>query len=416
MFILKKQNQLYAEIKGEIMINQKMKENYADVLIWGLKTTNKNLKPYDFILIRCDIAALELGEIVYSKLVSMKYNVVFRVMPTPNMEKAFYNNSDVKQRKFIPYGEKEFFENLNGNIYIHSPTSLTHLKGVDTKKQSEVAISRKFLRDIMSKRETKGLFGWTLCTYPSEELARQARLSINEYSDQIIKACFIDDKNPVKKWEEVFKNINEIKKYLNSLNIEEFYVKSNNIDLTVVLGEKRKFLGGSGHNIPSFEIFTSPDCRYTKGVYFANLPTYRGGNYIEKIKLEFKNGKAIKIGAQKGQDYLVKTMNTDDGAKMLGEFSLTDVRFSRIDKFMADILFDENFGGKYGNCHIAIGSSYLDTYSGDSSKLSKKDEKILGFNDSAIHWDLINTEDKVVKAKVKGSKIITIYEKGMFKY
>lgn len=398
------------------MMDKKTIENYADVMIWGLKTANINLKKYDSILIRCDIAGLSLGEIIYSKLIKEKFNVVFRTMPTPYMEKSFYENSDEKQRKFIPYGEKEFFENLNGNIYIHAPSSLTHLKGVDTKKQAEVAISRKFLRDIMTKRESKGLFGWTLCTFPTEELARQARLSLSEYTHQIIKACFLDEKNPVKKWNEVFKNISEIKKWLNSIDIKEIYLSSDNTDLTVVMGEKRRFLGGSGHNIPSFEIFTSPDCRYTKGVYFANLPTYRGGNYIEKIKLEFKDGKAVKISAQKGQDYLVKTMNTDPGARMIGEFSLTDIRFSRIDKFMADILFDENHGGKYGNCHIAIGSAYTDTYNGNSSKLTKKDEKKLGFNDSAVHWDLINTENKIVKAKIKDGRIITIYEKGMFKY
>ncbi|MGC8728533.1 MAG: aminopeptidase [Elusimicrobiales bacterium] len=398
------------------MMNEKTIEKYADVLIWGLKTANKKLKKYDTVLIRCDLPGLSLGEKVYSKLIEQGYNVSFRTMPTPNMEKAFYEKSDEKQRKFIPFGEKEFYENLNGNIYIHAPASLTHLKGVDTKKQADVAVSRKFLRDIMQKRESKGLFGWTLCTFPTEELARQARLSLKDYTDQIIKACFLDEKDPVKKWADAFKNIAEIRKWLDSLNIKEVYVNSQNTDLTVVIGEKRRFLGGSGHNIPSFEIFTSPDYRFTKGVYFANLPTYRGGNYIEKIKLEFKDGKAVKISAEKGQDYLVKTMNTDEGAKMLGEFSLTDVRFSRITKFMADILFDENYGGKFGNCHIAIGSAYTDTFKGDSSKLSKEDQKRLGFNDSAVHWDLINTEDKTVKAKIKDGKIITLYEKGMFKY
>jgi aminopeptidase len=83
---------------------------------------------------------------------------------------------------------------------------------------------------------------------------------------------------------------------------------------------------------------------------------------------------------------------------------------------MADILFDENHGGKYGNCHIAIGSSYKDTYSGDVRKLTKAMERKLGFNDSSIHWDLINTEDKIVTAKLKNGKTITIYENGMFKY
>jgi len=397
-------------------MNNEMIEKYAEVLIWGLKTANRNLKPYDIILIRCDIEGIKLGEAVYRKLIERKFNVVFRFMSTPDMEKSFFTFADDKQISFIAPGEKEFYSKLNGNIYIHAPSSLTHLKGTDTKKQADFAKARKFLRDIMTDRESKGLFGWTLCSYPTQELAKQAKLSLKSYTDQIIKACFLDEKDPVKKWNEVFKNISEIKKWLDSLNIDEIYIKSKSIDLKIKLGEKRRFLGGSGHNIPSFEIFTSPDARYTEGVYFANLETYRGGNYIKNIRLEFRNGSAVNIEAEQGEEYLVKIMNTDDGSKRIGEFSLTDIRFSRIDKFMADILFDENHGGKYGNCHIAIGSSYKDTYAGDVEKLSKDMEKKLGFNDSAIHWDLINTEDKIVTAKLKGGKIITIYERGMFKY
>jgi aminopeptidase len=106
----------------------------------------------------------------------------------------------------------------------------------------------------------------------------------------------------------------------------------------------------------------------------------------------------------------------DKGASKIGEFSLTDKRFSRIDRFMADTLFDENFGGDNGNCHIAVGASYADTYSGDQSKLTAALKKKLGFNDSALHWDLVNTEKKTVSAALTNGKKVVIYEDGMFKY
>lgn len=398
------------------ILSKNQLEKYAEVLIWGLKTARPKFQKYDSVLVRCDLEGLSLGEIVYEKLLKLGYNPVFRVLPTPKMERDFYVFSDEKQRKFIAAGDKEFYENLNGNIYIHAPSSLTHLKGVDTKRQSEAAIARKFLRDIMQKRESAGHFGWTLCTYPTQELAKQAKLSLKEYCDQIVKACFLNEKDPAKKWSEIFKNSMEIKKWLNGLKIDYFKVSSDSMDLKIKLGEKRKFLGVSGHNIPSFEIFTSPDWRETEGVYYANLPTYRGGNYVEGVKLEFKKGRAVNISAKKGEEYVKKIMATDKGASQIGEFSMTDKRFSKIDKFMADILFDENHGGKNGNCHLAIGAAYPDTYDGDSSKLSKKDLEKLGFNDSAVHWDLINTESKIVKAVLKNAKEVTIYENGMFKY
>jgi len=76
-------------------------------------------------------------------------------------------------------------------------------------------------------------------------------------------------------------------------------------------------------------------------------------------------------------------------ADRIGEYSLTDKRHSRITKFMAETLFDENIGGPYGNSHIALGMSYRDTYAGDVSKLTTKQAEALGFNDSSVHTDII---------------------------
>jgi aminopeptidase len=82
---------------------------------------------------------------------------------------------------------------------------------------------------------------------------------------------------------------------------------------------------------------------------------------------------------------------------------------------MADTLFDENFGGAYGNCHIALGASYSDTFRGKPALLTKKFKQQLGFNDSALHWDLVNTEKKTVTAHLVGGRTQVIYENGRFK-
>ena len=83
---------------------------------------------------------------------------------------------------------------------------------------------------------------------------------------------------------------------------------------------------------------------------------------------------------------------------------------------MANTLFDENYGGKHGNCHIALGSSYSNTYSRNPLDLTKQLKRKLGFNQSALHWDFINTEKKRVRAHLKSGKKVTIYENGKFKY
>jgi aminopeptidase len=105
----------------------------------------------------------------------------------------------------------------------------------------------------------------------------------------------------------------------------------------------------------------------------------------------------------------------DEGASQVGEFSLTDKRFSRISKFMAEILFDENVGGENGNCHIAIGASFPDSYGGKEENTKELRDK-LGFNDSSLHWDLINTEQKTVTAYLKDGSEVVIYKDGVFLY
>jgi len=137
---------------------------------------------------------------------------------------------------------------------------------------------------------------------------------------------------------------------------------------------------------------------------------------VEGVRLGFKNGSVIKVEAKKGKQFVVKQLGMDKGACRVGEFSLTDKRFSRINRFMASTLYDENYGGPYGNCHLAVGDSYSDTYDGNPAELTKEIKRKLGFNDSALHWDLVNTENKTVTAYLKNGKKVLIYENGMFKF
>ena len=397
------------------MLNDRQMERYADVLRWGLCTARTSpFKRDDIVLIRYHRPAIRLAEILYARLLAGGYHPVQRMSPTTMMERQFYLLSTNRQLVFLPPGEKELMSRLNGSIFLYAPESITHLSDIDPGKIGKAAVAQKDLRDILNRREACGTFSWTLCVYPTAELAGQAGLSLDDYTRQIIKACFLNKTTPVAEWQRVYRNAQSIKKWLNSLNVEYFHVESKNIDLEVTPGAKRQWIGISGRNIPSFEIFLSPDWRGIRGKYYADQPSYRSGNRVEGIRLEFKNGRATMIGADVGEDFVKKQLKIDKGADKLGEFSLTDKRFSRIDKFMANTLYDENYGGKNGNCHIALGSSYSNTYAGDSKKLTLDRKRDLGFNESALHWDLVNTEKKQVTAHLKSGETISIYENGRF--
>jgi len=401
----------------EMMLTKRQMDKYSDVLLWGLKTARKkNFKKNEVILVQFDLPAIKLAEILQGKFLDMGMNPVLRLGETPIMEHNFYKKANNKQLVFLAPGQKEICKGLNGRIYLRAPESLTHLSNIDPNKIGKAAVARKPLLDIMRKREEAGIFGWTICILPTEELAKQAKLSLRQYTNQVIRACYLDKANPVQAWKDIYKEAMNIKKWMNSMDVNYYHIESETIDLKVRPGKKRRWLGVSGHNIPSFEIFLSPDCRGTEGIYFADQPSFRSGNYVEGVRLTFKKGSVVKTEAKKGVEFTVKQLSMDKGACRVGEFSLTDKRFSRINKFMANTLYDENYGGRFGNCHLAVGSSYTDTYDGDPGKLTKEMKRKLGFNDSALHWDLVNTENKTVIAHLSSGKKAVIYENGMFKY
>jgi aminopeptidase len=398
------------------MLTEKQLNNYADVLIWGLKTARtQTYKKNDVVLVRYNLPALRLAEILQERLLAWGMHPVTRLLATATMERTFYKMANDKQLVFEAPGERELYANLNGSIFLYAPESLTHLQDIDSARIARTMIARKPLKDIMFKREEEGKLGWTLCTLPTPQVAKHAGMPLRQYTDQVVKACYLNAKKPVAAWEKIFTNAQAIKKWLNSMKIKSYRIESKTIDLTIAHGERRRWIGISGHNIPSFELFISPDWRGTEGVYYANQPSYRSGNLVKGVRLEFKKGSAVKVDARMNPDFVKKQLAMDKGACRVGEFSLTDIRFSKIDRFMADTLYDENYGGAYGNCHIAVGSSYSDTYAGNPAELKPQKKIALGFNDSALHWDLVNTEDKVVTALLANGKKTVIYEKGKFK-
>lgn len=398
------------------MLSEKYLERYADVLVWALRTARTGrFKKGDIVALRGDPAALCLAEKIYGLLLDLGFHPVVRIGVTAAMERAFYKKAGTRQLVFIPPGEAELNGALSGGIHIHAPESITHLADVDPERIGKAAISRKPMRDILRKREERGDYGWTLCSMPTESQAGQAGLTLDEYGEQIVQACYLDSTDPVAKWKEVYRRAGKIRQWLNAMDVKTFRLESENCDLTVTPGERRRWLGISGHNIPSFELFLSPDWRGVNGVYYADQPSFRSGNYVEGVRLEFRDGVAVKLDAEKGEQFARKQMAMDKGAARLGEFSLTDKRFSRIGKFMANTLYDENFGGENGNCHVALGSSYSDSYDGDPSGLTTRSKAALGFNDSALHWDLVNTGKKVVTAILKDGSRRVIYEDGLFR-
>jgi aminopeptidase len=390
-------------------------ENYAQILFWGLETSRQNqLKQDDAILIQGHIPGLQLIQTLHKMVLERGFNPIIRLTPPADIEREFYDYANENQLSFIAPGEEILMSTIHGAIYVRAPEKLTHLQDIDAEKQNIVSRSRNFLKKIMQKRQLEKTCSWTLGTYPTSARARHANMSLNAYASKVKAACHLDAISPISTWQDLYARIIDTKNWLLSLDIRQIHVESKHMDLRLSLGEHRKWLGMSGRNIPSFEIFTSPDWRTVDGIYYSDQPAFVSGNAIKDIRLTFNNGRIVNATAETGEKFLNKRLKVDPGASRVGEFSLTDKRFSKIDCYMADILFDENYGGTSGNCHIAMGSAFDSAYNGKQPLKSTTQREILGLNDSAIHWDIINTEPKIVTAKLSSGKKQVIYENGVF--
>ena len=398
--------------------SKKILENYAKVLVnFGLNN-GIGVKKGQVVRIVIEDSAKPLLKYLMIEILKKKANYMITYIPS----------GDKLGRIIYEYGDDNQLTHTNHNsivgrikdtdcqIVIISEVDKNELKGINPKKIMLSKSPLKKYRDLIDKKEQNGKFSWTLALYGTNEMAKEVGISPKKYWDQIIKACYLNDKNPVKKNKEVQQNISKLLKKLNSLKIEKVNVISKDTDLWVKLGKNRRWLGGRGCNIPSFEVFISPDFRETEGKIRFNEKLYRFSNIIEDIYLEFKNGKVVKAKAKKGENVL-KEMIKQKGANMVGEFSLTDIRFSKIDTFMGETLYDENVGKKYGNTHIALGSAYKDSYSEDKKKqvkVTKKQWEKMGYNDSIEHTDIVSTYNREVYAYKKNGEKFLLYKDGKF--
>jgi len=399
--------------KESYVPSRKILDKYASVLV------NFALGGYDGVK-QGDVVLLRVPECAKPFLVSLRRAVLkagahplIEYVPD-DMGREFYETAGDSQLCFFP---KKYFkgkvDEIDHLLVVIAESDKHEFEGVDAKKIMMRERAFKPYMDWRNEKENRGKFTWTIALYGTPAMAEEAGLSLKEYWGEIIRACYVDSKNPVKEWRKIVKEIERVRKKLNDLKIEKVRVVAEDTDLIVGIGKNRQWLGGSGRNIPSFEIFISPDWRMTEGHVKFTEPLYRYGHLIKNVMLKFEKGKVVSAEAERGEK-LLREMIAVKNANKIGEFSLTDSRLSRIRKFMGETLFDENVGGKFGNTHLALGNAYQDSYPGNPSKVSKKRWKDMGFNDSVIHTDIVATSDRKVTAYLRGGKEKVIYDGGKF--
>ncbi len=393
-------------------------ERYASVLVDFALGGGSGIKPGDVVR----VVAPESAKPLYAELRKAVWRAGGHVIdgyqpddqPGMNLSADFYELASDAQIEHFPASYlRGLVDEMDHQVSVIADSDPHALESVDPGRIMRRGETMRPLLDWRGEKENAGRFSWTLGLYGTAGMAAEAGMGEEEYWEQIIHACFLDHDDPIGRWREVGCSLDSARERLNALDVESVHVEGEDVDLRVTIGERRRWLGGRGRNIPSFELFTSPDWHGTEGWIRFNQPLYRYGNLVSGIRLAFKDGRVSEASAEQNEPVLTEMVATE-GADRVGEFSLTDRRFSRITRFMAHTLYDENVGGPFGNTHIAIGRSYQDAYDGDPATLASEDWERLGFNDSSVHTDIVSTTDRVVTARLRDGGQRVIYRDGEF--
>ncbi len=402
-----------------MQLDESLLKKYAQVMVQYALNNGNGINKGDTVFLVGQECAKELFMAIAKEVYDAGGNLITNYQPNNirdnSLARYLLQNGSDEQVSFFakPYWQG-IVEATDHILFIISEPDIHYLEGLPAAKISMMNSARAPYMKMREKKEQEGKLSWSLCLFGTQSMADEAGISLEEYWEQIIEACYLRDADPVARWRKVQAEIEEIKDRLDALQIETLHVKGDDADLHIKIGAHRKWLSGGGKNIPSFEIFTSPDWRGTNGTIRFNQPLYYSGKRIAGVSLRFENGIVVASSATENEDAL-KEMIAQENADKVGEFSLTDKRHSRITKFMATTLFDENTGGEFGNTHIALGNAYKDTFDGDMAKVTDEQWTEMGYNSCPkVHTDIISTTNRTVTAVLRNGSEKIIYKDGQF--
>jgi len=308
----------------------------------------------------------------------------------PGSQYIRFSESNDDQLDFVSPVMKLAFEEFECLASLYGLANTKALTSIDPAKQGRVAKAQADLMKRYLERAATGELKWVVTMFPTNAHAQDAEMSLAEFEDYVYSTMFVDTDDPIKEWRKIH---DEQQRYIDWLSgKEELVVKGPNVDLTLSVKD-RAFINADGvNNMPDGEIETSPVEDSVEGWIRFTYPAIHQGREAERVDLKFEKGKVVEASAEKNQDFLISMLDTDEGARYLGEFAIGTNR--RINRFIKNMLFDEKTGG---TIHMALGFGYPETGS---------------VNKSAIHWDMICDMRDGGQIFVDGE---LFYESGEFK-
>ena len=321
---------------------------------------------------------------------------------------------------------QDMVDHLPVRIFIESEDP-DGLRGINPKYfkafAARIKISKPYRDAIDNKHQ------WCIAAVPGEAWAKKVhpelskRAAVEQLWKDILYTARADGEDPIADWEEHNRDLKARSKYLNDLHLRELrYHSANGTDFKVGLIPTAEFHAGRDTtiqgviydpNMPTEEVFTSPDRRTAEGIVYATKPLSYQGQLIENFSVRFEKGRAVEVKAEKGQDVLEQIISRDEGCHYLGECALVpkESPIHQSGLLFYNTLFDENAA-----CHLALGFGFDECVKGFEN-MTKEELYEIGVNDAGNHTDfMIGSDDLSIDGVDEHGNVHSIFRNGTWAF
>jgi aminopeptidase len=343
-----------------------MRDSRAEALAEILVRYSTRVSEGDVCVIQATTAAEVLVQAVYEEVLRAGGLPVMQ-LTTDGAQAAFYELARDGQLDWVPPTSEWAAETADVRIAVMADVNARELSRADPKKQARVQKARMGLMETSMRRSAAGEYRWALTLFPTQAYASEAEMSLREYEDFYYAACLATDSEPVTAWQRQSDEVMRLAEWIEGK--EEVRVTAPGTDITLGVAGRHWIPCVGEHNMPDGEFFTGPVEDAVNGEIAFTFPASYGGRTVSGVRFRFEDGKVVDASAEQGEDFLVEMLDTDEGARRLGELGIgTNYGIATGTR---EILLDEKIGG---TVHLAIGMSYPETR---------------GENSSAVHWDMV---------------------------
>ena len=399
---------------------------YAQLLV----RVGMNVQDKQPVFIRSSVEALELTHLVVEEAyiagasdVRVEYaDPRLKLLKFEHESLDHFENNDVKS--YDVEARMDFVKRGAANLAILTEDP-DLLSGIDASKLKAYQLQYSKAYKGYMEASQKNQFPWVVAAFPSKAWAQRVypdksvEDAYTTFVDEVFDIVRVDGNDPIQNWQSHVKNLSVHADKLQKKQYKALHYLSEGTDLVVGLpkghiwedatsyvnGDQQAFIA----NIPTEEVFTAPDRNNVNGYVTNKLPLSFNGNIIDGFTLTFKDGEIIDFKADKGEDVLRDLLDTDEGAKRLGEVALVpdDSPISNRNTIFYNTLFDEN-----ASCHLALGSAYGFNIKG-GTEMTTEEKIASGLNDSNVHEDfMIGSADLTIYGILEDDTKELVFENG----